>query len=61
MKHVTEPAEMAHVHWSAQPSVTRSVPLRKLHYDGTDLQGYTVRVLENVTSHIGVVRTRELV
>jgi hypothetical protein len=61
VKHAPEPAEMAHVHWSAQPSVTRSVPLRKLHYDGTDLQGYTVRVLENVTSHIGVVRTRELV
>jgi hypothetical protein len=61
VKHAKEPAEMAHVHWSAQPSVTRSRPLMKLHYDGTDLQGYTVRVLENVTSHIGVVRTRELV
>ena len=60
VKHAPEPAEMAHVHWSAQPSVTRSVPLRRLHYDGTDLHGFTVRVLENVTSHIGVVRTREL-
>jgi hypothetical protein len=61
LKHSPEPAEMAHVHWSAQPSVTRSYPLRRLHYDGTDLHGYTVRVLENVTSHIGDERTRDLV
>jgi hypothetical protein len=60
VKHAPEPAEMAHVHWSAQPSVTRAYQLRRLHYDGTDLRGATVRVLENVTSHIGVVRTREL-
>jgi hypothetical protein len=60
VKHAPEPAEMAHVHWRAQPSVTRAYQLRRLHYDGTDLCGGTVRVLENVTSHIGVVRTREL-
>jgi hypothetical protein len=61
VKHAPEAAEMAHVHWSAQPSVTRSFQLRRLHHTGTDLQGFTVRVLENVTSHIGVLRTRELV
>lgn len=57
VKHAPEPAESAHVHWSAQPSVTRAEALRQLHYDGTDLRGYTVRVVENVTSHIGVERT----
>ena len=60
LKHAPEAAESAFVHWSAQPSVTRSGALRRLHYDGTDLKGRTVRVLENVTSHIGDVRTRDL-
>jgi hypothetical protein len=60
VKHAPEPAEAGHVHWSAQPSVTRSKALLRLHYDGTDLKGGTVRVRENVTSHIGIVRTREL-
>ena len=61
VKHAPEPAEAGHVHWSAQPSVTRSKALLRLHHDGTDLKGGTVRVLENVTSHIGVERTRDLV
>lgn len=58
VKGAPEPAESAMIHWSAQPCVTRSDVVLRHHKDGTEPSGRTVRVTENVTSHIGVKRTR---
>lgn len=56
-KHAPEPAQIGRIHWSAQPSVTRSQALWTLHRRGTEPPGLTVRVKQNVMAHIGVERT----
>lgn len=48
-----EPAERGLIHWSAQPAVTRLAELSHLHQTGHEPRGWTARVVENVTSHIG--------
>lgn len=53
-----EPAEIADIHWSAQPTVTRVKSAIALHRKGKRELGQTVRVLENVFVHIGEERTR---
>lgn len=56
-----EPAQMASIHWTAQPSVTRSRELVALHRDGIkELRMKTARVVSNVTIHIGAERTPPL-
>lgn len=55
-----EPAEMADIHWSSQPSVTRASSLQAFHRKGVRDLGLTARVVSNVMIHIGVERTREL-
>lgn len=53
-----EPCEVAQVHWSAQPCVTRHKPLVALHEHGVrELQRLTARVVDNVFVHFGIVRT----
>lgn len=52
-----EAAQIGRIHWSAQPCVTRANELLRLHRDGTEPSGLTMRVLNNVTSHFGVSRT----
>lgn len=54
-----EPAERARIHWSAQPSVTRSDAL--LLAGHRERERETARVVSNVFVHIGSVRSRELV
>lgn len=49
-----EPAEIAAIHWSAQPSVTRSPAIAALHRTGVEPAGQTVRVQRNVMAHIGL-------
>ena len=58
VKGAPEPAESSVIHWSAQPCATRSPVILQHHVKGTEPSGRTVRVTENVTSHIGVKRTR---
>jgi hypothetical protein len=55
-----EPAEVADVHWSAQPTVTRTKALVALHHHHSRTLGLTARVVDNVMVHIGATRTREL-
>jgi hypothetical protein len=57
IKGAPEPSEGAYIHWSPQPAVTRSDVLWRLHTGGQML-GRTARVIQNVTSHIGVERQR---
>ena len=57
IKYAPEPAEVGFIHWSGQPSVTRTGELRALHQQGIDSQALTARVVENVTYHIGTLRT----
>jgi hypothetical protein len=53
-----ESSQIAHIHWSAQPSVTRADDLLSHHRIGAPpLGGFTVRPKKNVTYHIGVERT----
>jgi len=55
-----EPAEYGLIHWSAQPSVTRTRPLVDLHCSGIrELRLKTARVVDNVMVHIGDVRTHQ--
>jgi hypothetical protein len=60
VKQAPEPAQVGQIHWSAQPSVTRIRPLLELHEYGMQSPDRTVRVLNNVTYHIGARRTEEL-
>lgn len=60
LKYAPEPAQVGYIHWSAQPSVTRIHELLNLHEYGMESPDRTVRVVENVTYHIGATRTREL-
>ena len=53
-----EASQIGLIHWSAQPSVTRSDDVISCHRLGAPpMGGYTVRVKKNVTYHIGVERT----
>jgi GT2 family glycosyltransferase len=53
-----ESSQIARIHWSAQPSVTRADDLLSHHrISGPPLGGYTVRPKKNVTFHIGLERT----
>lgn len=58
LKFAPEPTQVGVIHWSAQPSVTRTAPLLDLHRHGMESGDLTARVLENVTVHIGVQRTK---
>lgn len=58
IKRAPEPAQIGRIHWSAQPSVTRTSDLLAHHFrNGVESSSLTARVLENVTYHIGVRRT----
>jgi len=59
-RHAPEPAQVGRIHWSAQPTVTRSQELLHLHRKGVEPRGRTVRVKSNVMVHIGVERTQPL-
>jgi hypothetical protein len=59
-RHAPEPAQVGRIHWSAQPTVTRSRELVELHRKGVEPPGRTVRVKQNVMVHIGVERTPAL-
>lgn len=59
IKRAPEPAEVGLIHWSAQPSVTRSKELLEHHRIGREPAAMTARVVENVTYHIGTARTGE--
>lgn len=52
-----EPCELGVIHWSAQPTVTKTKSAIALHRNGKRELGKTVRVLENVFVHIGQIRT----
>jgi hypothetical protein len=57
-KGAPEASQIAAIHWSAQPSVTRADDLLSHHrIGGPPLGGWTVRPKKNVTYHIGVERT----
>jgi hypothetical protein len=60
MTDAPEPAQITRIHWSAQPSVTRVDDLMALHQHGMESPRLTARVVNNVTFHIGTVRTRTL-
>lgn len=57
LKYAPEPTQVGLIHWSAQPSVTRTAPLLEQHRYGMESPDLTARVLQNVTSHIGAQRT----
>lgn len=57
MKRAPETSEIGRIHWSAQPSVTRTRELLVLHERGFESHDLTARVLSNVTYHIGARRT----
>jgi hypothetical protein len=59
-RNAPEPAQVGRIHWSAQPTVTRSRELVELHRKGIEPPGLTVRVKANVMVHIGVERTQAL-
>lgn len=56
-RYAPEKSQIGQIHWSAQPSVTRSQYVVDHHVHGNPLGGYTVRVKKNVMFHIGVERT----
>lgn len=57
-----EPTEVAVIHWSAQPSVTRARPLVAMHVSGEkEIRLKTARVVDNVMVHVGAIRTNEAV
>lgn len=60
IKRAPEPAQVSHIHWSAQPSVTRLPDLLALHELRRESPRQTARVVENVTYHIGRQRTTAL-
>ena len=60
IKKAPEPAQVGVIHWSAQPSITRTFELMRLHRFGYQSDGLTARVLENCTFHIGAERTPRL-
>ncbi len=53
-----ERAQIADIHWSAQPSVTRAKSAIALHFKQKRELGLTMRVVANVMNHIGAQRTR---
>lgn len=57
LRNAPEMSQIGWIHWSAQPSVTRTHDLMQLHRYGEDLPGLTVRVKKNVMAHIGTERT----
>lgn len=58
LKGAPEPAEMARIHWSAQPCVTRAGELVALHEAyRRELKLKIARVTTNVMAHIGTDRT----
>lgn len=57
LKGAPEKAQIGLIHWSPQPCVTRSKALLAIHRAGPEPTGLTVRVKNNVTSHIGAERT----
>lgn len=58
IKAAPEPAQIGEIHWSAQPSITRTFELMALHRYSRQAKGsLTARVLENCTFHIGAERT----
>lgn len=59
-RNAPEPAQVGRIHWSAQPTVTRSRELVQLHRTGVEPPGLTVRVKANVMVHIGLERTHPL-
>lgn len=52
-----EPAEIGSIHWSAQPSVTRTRDAMAIHQGARPRKLRTVRVVDNVMVHIGQQRT----
>jgi hypothetical protein len=57
LKYAPERTQVGLIHWGAQPSVTRALPLLELHRYGMESGDLTARVLQNVTVHIGAQRT----
>ena len=57
LKGAPEAAQIGEIHWSAQPCVTRSKQILRLHKNGVEPTGLTVRVKKNVVSHFGAERT----
>ena len=57
IKRAPEASQVGQIHWSAQPCVTRTQQLIDLHTYGLSPREMTARVVENVTYHIGAVRT----
>lgn len=60
LKHAPEKSQIGLIHWSAQPSVTRSSEVLDHHLYGSPICGWTVRVKKNVCFHIGYERTPAL-
>lgn len=61
IKKAPEPMELAQIHWSAQPSVTRFHELAALYLgDKREMKLRTVRVVHNVMVHIGKERTKSI-
>lgn len=56
-KYAPEKSQIGKIHWSAQPSVTRSRELLSLHLTGKEPGYFTARVKKNVMAHIGTERT----
>lgn len=57
LKNAPEPAEVAQIHWSAQPCVTRAGDLVAIHQGHREVHLKTARVVTNVMNHFGVERT----
>ncbi len=57
LRYAPEHAQIGYIHWSAQPSVTRTDEVLEHHLRRAPLQGWTVRVKKNVMFHIGAERT----
>lgn len=60
VKRAPEPTQVGAIHWSAQPSITRTYDLMRLHRFGYQAPGLTARVMQNCTFHIGAERTPRL-
>jgi hypothetical protein len=60
LQRAPEASQIAYIHWSAQPSVTRTEEVLEHHMAKAPLRGWTVRVKKNVMFHIGTERTAPL-
>jgi len=60
LRNAPEASQVGYIHWSAQPSVTRTEEVLEHHLAKSHLRGWTVRVKKNVMFHIGQERTQPL-